>query len=305
MIVRSAISNGDQASPARIGEGSDGALRGTVDTPSPDQRGVQSIEVGGRILEVLVASDQLMMLRDLAKLAGMTAAQAHAYLVSLRKMGLVEQDRATGRYRLGPFALSLGLSRLRITDAYQLTTEALPAFAERLGMMGTITVWGTHGPTVVLVHESANQVHVNVKAGTVFSLTGTATGTLFAALLPPKKVEPLIRSELRSAARSQRIADKVTLTDVRKICSDTRNAMYATINDRPVPGISAIAAPVLDHSEQIQLAVTLIAPTRRIDTRDNSAHVRDLLRFAQSLSGRLGSRSFAPVSRPSTRAGRA
>jgi DNA-binding IclR family transcriptional regulator len=239
-----------------------------------------------------------MMLRDLAKLADMTAAQAHAYLVSLRKMGLVEQDRATGRYRLGPFALSLGLSRLRSTDAYRLTTEALPAFVERLGMMGTITVWGAYGPTVVLVHESANQVHVNVRSGAVYSLTGTATGTLFAALLPLNKVQPLIRSELRSAAQSQRIVDKLSLADFRKICSDTRQAMYATTKDRPVPGISAIAAPVIDHSEQIQLAITLIAPTRRIDTGRGSAHVRDLTRFARSLSASLGSRSFACAGRP-------
>ena len=301
--MRNASPSIDQAPVLRSGDG--GATSATVEPPSPDQRGVQSIEVGGRILEVLVASGQLMMLRDLAKLADMTAAQAHAYLVSLRKMGLVEQDRATGRYRLGPFALSLGLSRLRLTDAYQLTTEALPAFVERLGMMGTITVWGTHGPTVVLVHESANQMHVNVRAGTVFSLTGTATGTLFAALLPLKKVQPLIRSELRSVAQSQRIADKLSLADFRKICSSTRDAMYATTNDRPVPGISAIAAPVIDHSEQIQLAITLIAPTRRIETGRNSAHVRDLTRFAQSLSASLGSRSFAHAGRQSVRPHRA
>jgi DNA-binding IclR family transcriptional regulator len=283
------------------GNGDGGASSASVEPPSPDQRGVQSIEVGGRVLEVLVASGQLMMLRDLAKLADITAAQAHAYLVSLRKMGLVEQDRATGRYRLGPFALSLGLSRLRLTDAYQLTTDALPAYVERLGMMGTITVWGTHGPTVVLVHESANQVHVNIRAGTVFSLTGTATGTLFAALLPPKKVQPLIRSELRRVSQSQRIADKMSVGAFRQICSDTRAAMYATINDRPVPGISAIAVPVIDHSEQIQLAITLIAPTRQIDTGRDSVHVRDLTRFAQSLSASLGSRSFPSASRPGAR----
>jgi DNA-binding IclR family transcriptional regulator len=77
--------------------------------------------------------------------------------------------------------------------------------------------------------------------------------------------------------------------------------LYATINDRPVPGISAIAVPVIDHSEQIQLAITLIAPTRQIDTGRDSVHVRDLTRFAQSLSASLGSRSFPSASRPGAR----
>lgn len=287
------IADGPDGPPLSSGDGRrPRALRRDAKPFNPDQRGVQSIEVGNRILEVLVRADHLMMLRDLAEQSGLTAAQAHAYLVSLRKTQLVEQDAATGRYRLGPFALSLGLSRLRITDAYQFTSAALPALVDRLGMMGTIAVWGTHGPTVVLVHESANQVHVNLRPGAVFSLTGTATGRLFAALLPAAKVDEMVRAELRGSSRSQRIADNLTLAEVRASLGGIRTVGYEITNDRPIPGISAIAAPVLDHSEQIQLAVTLVAPTRRIDTSARGVHTRELLQFTQAISTRLGSTAF-------------
>jgi DNA-binding IclR family transcriptional regulator len=78
-------------------------------------RGVQSVEIGGRLLALLVERQQPMMLRDLAQAADLTPGQAHAYMTSLRKLDIVEQDEA-GRYRLGPFALHLGLTRLRISD---------------------------------------------------------------------------------------------------------------------------------------------------------------------------------------------
>src|SRR5271163_30363 len=42
---------------------------------STEGRGVQSIEVGGRILQVLVDAEQPMMLRDLARQAGVLPAQ--------------------------------------------------------------------------------------------------------------------------------------------------------------------------------------------------------------------------------------
>ena len=71
-------------------------------------RGVQSVEVAGRILSVLADSTRPMMLRDIADATGMPPGQAHPYIVSFRKIGLVEQDGASGLYRLGWFALHLG-----------------------------------------------------------------------------------------------------------------------------------------------------------------------------------------------------
>ena len=48
------------------------------------RQGIQSIEVGSRILRALAANGRSMMLRDLAKAAGMPAAKAHRY----RSLGL-------------------------------------------------------------------------------------------------------------------------------------------------------------------------------------------------------------------------
>ena len=71
-----------------------------------EQRGIQSIDVGGRLLQALTRSDGAMMLKDLAEAADMPPAKAHAYLVSFCKLGLMEQDAVTGRYDLGPLALA-------------------------------------------------------------------------------------------------------------------------------------------------------------------------------------------------------
>ena len=85
-------------------------------------RGVQSIVVGGRLLEVMAAAGRPLMLRDIAAGAKITPAQAHAYLVSYRKLDLVEQINSSGLYQLGPFALQLGLARMRSVDALRLAS---------------------------------------------------------------------------------------------------------------------------------------------------------------------------------------
>ena len=121
-------------------------------------RGVQSIEVGGRLLDALVRAQGPLMLRELAEQAALTAGQAHAYLVSFRTLGLVEQDPATGLYRLGPYALTLGLARLRWHDPLAVIWEAVPAFAESLHLMVTMSIWTDAGPVILRLHEAPFQI---------------------------------------------------------------------------------------------------------------------------------------------------
>lgn len=251
-------------------------------------RGVQSVEIGGRLLALLADASQPMMLRDLASQAELTPGQAHAYLVSFRKLDLVEQDAASGRYRLGPFALHLGLARLHASDPYRLAAEAVVGLAEQLELMVAITVWGTHGPTIVMVQESSNQIHANVRPGGMFTVTGTATGKIFAAYLPPKLVEPVVAAELRAAQKGWRGSGSVGGEDLAHDVDQVRRAGIATTIDLPVPGISALAAPIFNHSGHLQLAITLIGPSHKVDCRIDGPHATALLGFTQRLSTQLG-----------------
>ena len=63
---------------------------------APRSRGIQSVEVGGHLLLALAHHGRPMPLKDLAREAGMPAAKAHPYLVSFGKLGLIEQEPASG-----------------------------------------------------------------------------------------------------------------------------------------------------------------------------------------------------------------
>jgi DNA-binding IclR family transcriptional regulator len=254
----------------------------------PSARGVQSIEIGGRLLAALVRSRQPMMLRDLANQAGLTPGQAHAYLVSFRKLEIVEQDAATGRYQLGPFALHLGLARQRSTDAVRLATAAAPQLSEETDLMTVVTVWGSSGATVVYVEEAANQILINVKPGITYSIVSTATGKVFAAFLPPKIVEPALARELENPSLMQRAGGPVEPAALQAEIGAVRTKGYAATVDRPIPGLTAISAPVFDFTSRMQLAMTLIGPSRFIDVGPGSAPLAALLQATNILSAQLG-----------------
>jgi DNA-binding IclR family transcriptional regulator len=264
------------------------ASSATVQPIRPSARGVQSIEIGGRLLAALVRSRQPMMLRDLANEAGLAPGQAHAYLVSFRKLEIVEQDAATGRYQLGPFALHLGLARQRSTDAVRLATAAAPALSEETDLMTVVTVWGSGGATVVYVEEAANQILINVKPGITYSIVGTATGKVFAAFLPPKIVEPAIARELANLNLMQRAGDPVDAATLEAEIAAVRASGYAATIDTPIPGLTAISAPVFDFTNRIQLAVTLVGPSQFLDARPAGAPLVALMEATRILSAQLG-----------------
>ena len=111
------------------------------------QKGIQSIEVGARLLDALVERGAPMILRDLAAAADMAPAKAHRYLVSFIRMGLAERLRETGQYDLGPFALRLGLASLSRLDAVRLATAELARLRDRIGETTALAVWGNYGST--------------------------------------------------------------------------------------------------------------------------------------------------------------
>lgn len=246
------------------------------------QRGIQSIEVGGELLRALVHSGRPMPLKDLARDAGMTAAKAHPYMVSFGRLGLIEQDEATGHYALGPLALQLGLIGLQQANPVQIATPLIDALAQRLGFTVALAVWGDRGATIVRIAESAAPVRVSLRHGTVFSLGGTASGRLFGAWLPPAEVRRLLDAE----RRLDRTAP--TWKDFEATLATVRAHGVSRSEGEIVPGVSAMAAPVFDHTGRIVLAITAIGPAGIFDTDRDGPLAAALRACGDAVSQRLG-----------------
>lgn len=254
------------------------------------RRGIQSIEIGGRLLTALVDEGAPMTLGDLAKKAGMPSAKAHPYLVSFGSFGLVEQNPLTGRYELGPFALQLGLISLHLLDPVRIAIPAITQLAADIDQTIGLAVLGNRGPTIVYISESSYPIHVNMRTGTVMSIQATATGRVFAAFLPPKQVERMIEQERRSGVAGDFGAVDMKADALDKILADIRKRGMARVEGNPIPGINAICAPVFEHTGAIRLGITAIGPAGSFDVSWDGEKARKIRECAEHVSGRLGYR---------------
>lgn len=249
-------------------------------------RGVQSIEIGTHLLDALIAKGEPMMLKELAASAGIAPAQAHPYLVSFRNLGMVEKNESSGRYQLGPFALDLAVTRMRSVDPMQLVNKAAVELSLETGLTSLVSVWGAFGPTVVMVNEGEDQLHMNTKVGTVYSVTGTATGRVFAAYMPPEVSRPSMRSGLPKSYQERCVGTAQPFDDADM--AEIRTYGVGSVPQPPVPGINAIAAPVFDHLGQEFAVVTLVGDARVLSKDPDGDFAQALRTATRRLSSELG-----------------
>lgn len=256
-----------------------------------ERRGIQSIEVGGTLLRALVDHGGPMSLGELARKAGMTAAKAHPYLVSYSNLGLIQQDASTGRYELGSFALQMGLISLQRSDPVRMAIPLIDEMLTPFGQTVALATAGSYGPTIVHIHPAVDPIYVTMRTGTVMSLMQTATGQVFAAYLPPMTVDALIAIEEAGTLQIGAARKRFTRAQIEERLVTVRRQRLALSVDDPIVGITAMSAPVFNHSHHIVLAITVIGPSGSIDPDAAGPLARALRACSETVSARLGSSS--------------
>lgn len=256
--------------------------------------GIQSIEVGFRLLEVLTNEPRAMMLRDLAQRAGMSPAKAHRYLVSFLRLGVVAQDPLSGRYELGGFALQLGLARLARVDGVKLARIALSELSDALDVTVGIAVWGNQGPTVVHWMEGSHPAKAALKLGDVMPMLSSATGLLFAAYLPRSKTGPMIERELRDARQASSGTTPRTKDALERTLAEVREHGAARVEGMLLPTIHAFCTPVFDATGDLALGLIALGHEGAFDIRWDGEIAAALGHCARELSYELG---YSPVAR--------
>jgi DNA-binding IclR family transcriptional regulator len=257
------------------------------------RQGIQSIEVGVPLLRVLADHGAPMMLRDLAREAGMPAAKAHRYLVSFVRTGLATQDPLSGRYDLGHFALDLGLASLARLDAVRLATPVLDALCDEIGETVALAVWGNMGPTIVRWVDSKRPVTVNLRTGAVMPLLHSAIGLCFVAFFDSPLLQERITEELRINARGEDTRAPLTRPQLDALVAEFRRHGMSRAVGSVIPGINAFCAPVFDHEGKMALAITGLGPAGLFPPDWNGPMAQAIDAAARTVSRQLGWRGAA------------
>lgn len=222
------------------------AARPAGDTSN--RRGIQSMEVGLRIIEALIAATGPQTLKALSDVSHISPSNCHRYLASFIRTGFVIQDAATGQYDLGPLAVRAGLAALARLDPVATGLTSLSRLVEETGHTGVLAILGEHGAVIVRWLIGRQPVHTSLSVGSTLPILGSATGRVFLAFRPADETAGIIAHEAKSD-------DKGYVAALR---AKVYKSGIAQVAGALIPGLSAAAAPLLDSSGNATAVLTLV-----------------------------------------------
>lgn len=262
------------------------AAQNTAATRERRQR-VQSAQTGMAVLKGLARLGGRASLSGLAAGVGESPAKVHRYLVSLIEEGLVAQDTSTQQYMLGAEAMMIGVAAMRQADPVRIAEPALVRLRESLEVTSFVAVMGNKGPTIIRFEEPGLPVTVNVRVGSVMSLLWSSTGRLFLGLLDDTRVLRQAEEELAHADADLRAAldAKDPIGALRR---DVQATQCASVRDTNLKGISAVSAPLFDHTGKLCAVLTALGASGGFDASPDGPVGRALRAEAMTASGLLG-----------------
>ena len=235
-----------------------------MDNDSSDQglrRGVQSVDVVGRLLNAFCEYKYPLRLKELAAASDMSPAKAHRYVTSLVRIGLAAQGERTGLYSVGPMALRLGLVAIERDDIIDKAGNLLRKLCAEFQTSGHLGIWGERGPVLIKNEHGGPPVMSSMGIGAVMPLLRSSTGRVFLSYMPRESTRLIVYSELA--------ATNMAPNEVDRIVSETRKNGFSLIAGEFILGLNAIACPIFSIDGTIACSVSLVTTNPELFVMDS------------------------------------
>ena len=267
-----------------------------------NQGGIQSLEIGLSVLDVLIDRNEPMMLKDIAEAMQMHPAKSHRYLVSLIRKNYVRK-LDDGRYGLGDRVnalAALGHTGLNPNNILAQLTQVANEIKETFNCAVQIAKWFSEGPIIIQAVEPDSPISIITRIGSRMPLTTSATGQLFASYQPDTIIQPLVEAEWQTQSEKGGVDEWQRFT---RLQAKIRTQGYATVTGDMLMGINAITIPVIlphfngstacmtdsatadtESSNQalpLEYAITIIGTTEQLPMSEQRRMVEHILAIAK------------------------
>jgi IclR family KDG regulon transcriptional repressor len=250
---------------------------------------LSSVATALRLLKAFSEDEVDIGISDLARRLGIAKSTAHRLSVTLVSEGMLEQDRANGKYRLGVGLFRLGaLVRRRM----EVSNEARPFLYElREKINESVHLAILDGSEIMYVYnlESTHAIRMRSDLGVRKPAHCTAEGQAILAFQPPEVIEQVI-----AAGLAPRTPNTITAAEkFLRALAVVRQRGCAIEDEESELGMVCVAAPIRDDAGDVVAAVGVAGPVTRLTRRSVATIVPHVIAAADQVSARLGYRARA------------
>ena len=250
----------------------------------PAKARLSSVANSIRLLTSFSGEEDELGITTLASRLRLAKSTVHRLASTLTGAGFLEQNRDTGKYRLGMALFELGALVRRRMDV---ANESRPKLRELLEKTGeTVQMGVVDHLSVLYVYEmeSPRAIRMAAAVGGRAPLHCTAVGKVLLAYQPEDFVERVLQAGL-TAYTARTVTKREAIL---AMLSEVRSREHAIDDEESEPGLRAIAAPVRNQNGAVIAAVGVAAPVQRMNRRAMQTCVPTVIAAANAVSGRLG-----------------
>lgn len=259
------------------------------ETDGSQRYNVPALERGLRLLCEFDRETRTLSAPELARRFDLPRSTVFRLLATLENLGFVEREAGGREYRLGLAVLRLGFEYLASLQLNELGLPLLERLREQTGY-----------PCVLVVRDGRSVVYVARVAPPSPFVSAVTVGTRLpahATVLGRVLLSDLSMPQLRALYPEERLeafseTTPRTVTELFNLVQADRASGFAVSQGFYESNISAIAAPVRDHSGSVMAALGLTMNAGQIDEGELDELIRQVRAAADELSALL---NYAPA----------
>ena len=254
--------------------------------------GSQSLERGLAILAEFKPATPELGISDLARALGLSRSTSHRYVSTLARLGYLDQNARTRKYRLGPRVLDLGFAAINSMELRQISAPHLQQLADDTGH--TVNMAILDGTDIVYIERcrtsqpGQREIDLNLHVGSRLPAYCTSMGKVLLAYLEPERRVKLLETVDFVDRGPNTITTRVALdAELERV----RATSVGVNNEELAYGLRSIAVPVWGQSGEAVAAINLAVHRSAASIGDLVDRLSPRLRrAAASISALLGYR---------------
>jgi DNA-binding IclR family transcriptional regulator len=256
----------------------------TIRKAKPRRMRLSSVANSIRLTKAFSEHENEMGISALATRLGLAKSTVHRLASTLVEYDILEQNRETGKYRLGLALFELGALVRRNMDTASQAQGEIHALAEATGETIQLAILDHLSVLYIRVRESRQAVRMSSGLGSRAPAHCTSVGKVLLAHQPAEVVDQVIANGLKRYTQNTIVDGEV----LRQELATIRARGYALDDEEIEEGLRCVAAPIRDHGGQVISAISVAAPVQRMSKKTVQGTIPSVVAAANAISRRLG-----------------
>jgi sugar lactone lactonase YvrE/DNA-binding IclR family transcriptional regulator len=253
-----------------------------------DARGVPGAQALGKafaLLNMIADAPHPMRFSDLMGYSGVPRGSLHRLLQALQEVRMIRLDERDQTYRLGNRVFEMAH---RVWNDFDLRGAAEPELERLRSLTSETTRLGLLDGDCVLIidqREFMRPMRLGNGVGSRVTATASAIGKAMLAYRPPADLAALLSGDALTALTPNTISNP---QEFQRDLDLVKARGYAISVEEQFIGVSAVAAPILDHRGQAIGAISVTGAANRLTVDKLHALGRDVIEAARRTAGNVG-----------------